>query len=200
MIDADAARAPGCPMPTRFDAGRWLDCCAALRGRRIFSTASAMPTASSISRPIGAAIGPEHAQHAGVSRPCRGDRRRRSGAAVPPGGGAGALVPQHQLQQHAVGIGPRGPADGAGPSRGCAPRSASPTATACASATGSGSVVVHARPFDGLQTRVVIVEGIWPNHAFEEGIGHQSADQRRSRSAPRRRRLPRHGRSGSRPA
>ena len=34
-----------------------------------------------------------------------------------------------------------------------------------------GSVVVYARGFDGLQTRVVIVEGLWPNHAFEEGIG-----------------------------
>lgn len=34
-----------------------------------------------------------------------------------------------------------------------------------------GSVVVHARAFDGLQQRVVVVEGIWPNHAFEEGIG-----------------------------
>ncbi len=34
-----------------------------------------------------------------------------------------------------------------------------------------GSIVVHARAFDGLQSRVVIVEGLWPNHAFEEGIG-----------------------------
>jgi len=34
-----------------------------------------------------------------------------------------------------------------------------------------GSVVVHARAFDGMQPRVVIVEGLWPNHAFEEGIG-----------------------------
>jgi len=34
-----------------------------------------------------------------------------------------------------------------------------------------GSVVVHARAVDGMQPRVVIVEGIWPNHAFEEGIG-----------------------------
>jgi anaerobic selenocysteine-containing dehydrogenase len=34
-----------------------------------------------------------------------------------------------------------------------------------------GSVLVHARAFDGLQPRVVIVEGIWPNDAFEEGIG-----------------------------
>jgi anaerobic selenocysteine-containing dehydrogenase len=36
---------------------------------------------------------------------------------------------------------------------------------------GKGSVVVHARAFDGLQCRVVVVEGLWPNHAFEEGIG-----------------------------
>ncbi len=36
---------------------------------------------------------------------------------------------------------------------------------------GRGSVVVHARAFNGLQRRVVIVEGVWPNHAFEEGIG-----------------------------
>jgi anaerobic selenocysteine-containing dehydrogenase len=34
-----------------------------------------------------------------------------------------------------------------------------------------GDVVVRARAFDGLQERVVIVEGIWPNHAFEGGIG-----------------------------
>jgi anaerobic selenocysteine-containing dehydrogenase len=34
-----------------------------------------------------------------------------------------------------------------------------------------GSVVVHAHAFDGLQPRVVIVEGIWPNQAFEEGVG-----------------------------
>jgi len=36
---------------------------------------------------------------------------------------------------------------------------------------GQGSVVVHARAAGGMQPRVVIVEGIWPNHAFEEGIG-----------------------------
>jgi len=34
-----------------------------------------------------------------------------------------------------------------------------------------GSLVVHARAFPGMQKRVVIVEGLWPNHAFEEGIG-----------------------------
>jgi anaerobic selenocysteine-containing dehydrogenase len=34
-----------------------------------------------------------------------------------------------------------------------------------------GSVVVHAKAFDGLQRGVLVVEGIWPNHAFEEGVG-----------------------------
>ncbi len=34
-----------------------------------------------------------------------------------------------------------------------------------------GSVVVHARPFDGLQRGVVVVEGLWPDHAFVEGRG-----------------------------
>ena len=57
-----------------------------------------------------------------------------------------------------------------------------------------GSVVVHARAFDGLQPRVVVVEGLWPNHAFEEGIGINLLDQRRSRPARRRRRVPRHRR------
>nr|WP_211112072.1 molybdopterin oxidoreductase family protein [Azospirillum soli] len=34
-----------------------------------------------------------------------------------------------------------------------------------------GSVVVHAKPFPGVQPGVVIVEGIWPNTAFVEGLG-----------------------------
>ncbi|HEX3064373.1 MAG TPA: molybdopterin oxidoreductase family protein [Dongiaceae bacterium] len=34
-----------------------------------------------------------------------------------------------------------------------------------------GSIVVHARPFDGLQPGVVVVESVWPNAAFEEGSG-----------------------------
>ena len=33
------------------------------------------------------------------------------------------------------------------------------------------SVVLHTRPFDGLQRGVIIVESIWPNAAFEEGLG-----------------------------
>jgi len=34
-----------------------------------------------------------------------------------------------------------------------------------------GSVLVHVRPFDGVQRGVVVVESLWPNHAFVEGIG-----------------------------
>ena len=34
-----------------------------------------------------------------------------------------------------------------------------------------GSLVVHVRPFDGMKPGVAVVESIWPNDAFEEGIG-----------------------------
>ncbi len=34
-----------------------------------------------------------------------------------------------------------------------------------------GEIILHARVFDGLQRGVVISEGIWPNDAFESGIG-----------------------------
>ncbi|MBM3353262.1 MAG: molybdopterin oxidoreductase family protein [Betaproteobacteria bacterium] len=34
-----------------------------------------------------------------------------------------------------------------------------------------GTVLVHARLFDGLREGVLVVEGIWPNASFEEGIG-----------------------------
>jgi len=34
-----------------------------------------------------------------------------------------------------------------------------------------GSLVVHAKAFDGVLPGTVIVESIWPNDAFEEGIG-----------------------------
>ncbi|MBX6322558.1 MAG: molybdopterin oxidoreductase family protein [Rhodospirillaceae bacterium] len=33
------------------------------------------------------------------------------------------------------------------------------------------SIVLHAEPFDGVQPGVVVVESIWPNAAFEEGVG-----------------------------
>ena len=34
-----------------------------------------------------------------------------------------------------------------------------------------GSVLVHVEMFDDLQTDVIIVESVWPNSAFEEGVG-----------------------------
>jgi anaerobic selenocysteine-containing dehydrogenase len=33
------------------------------------------------------------------------------------------------------------------------------------------AIVVHAKPFDGLLSGVVVIESIWPNAAFEGGIG-----------------------------
>jgi len=30
---------------------------------------------------------------------------------------------------------------------------------------------VHAKSFDGVQPGVVVVESVWPNRAFEEGVG-----------------------------
>ena len=33
------------------------------------------------------------------------------------------------------------------------------------------SVAIHAKSFDGVQRGVVVCESIWPNGAFEEGIG-----------------------------
>jgi anaerobic selenocysteine-containing dehydrogenase len=34
-----------------------------------------------------------------------------------------------------------------------------------------GTVAVHARAVAGLQARVVVVEGLWPDYAFEDGVG-----------------------------
>jgi anaerobic selenocysteine-containing dehydrogenase len=34
-----------------------------------------------------------------------------------------------------------------------------------------GKVIVHAQRFDGLQAGTLVVEGIWPNSAFEGGVG-----------------------------
>jgi anaerobic selenocysteine-containing dehydrogenase len=34
-----------------------------------------------------------------------------------------------------------------------------------------GSVAIHAKPFDGVQRGVVVVESLWPNGSFVEGIG-----------------------------
>ncbi len=34
-----------------------------------------------------------------------------------------------------------------------------------------GEIIVHAKAFDGLQRGVLVVESIWPNTAFEGGIG-----------------------------
>jgi len=37
-----------------------------------------------------------------------------------------------------------------------------------------GEVIVHVEPREGQQSGVVVVEGIWPNRYFEDGIGINS--------------------------
>ena len=34
-----------------------------------------------------------------------------------------------------------------------------------------GDLIIHAEVFAGVQRGVVIVESVWPNEAFEEGMG-----------------------------
>ena len=38
-------------------------------------------------------------------------------------------------------------------------------------ASQTSSIIAHIRSFDGLQKEVVIMESIWPNSAFENGVG-----------------------------
>jgi len=42
---------------------------------------------------------------------------------------------------------------------------------ACRLGNSRGAVTLHAKRFDGVQRGVVIVESIWPNAAFPEGVG-----------------------------
>ena len=37
-----------------------------------------------------------------------------------------------------------------------------------------GAITLHAKSFDGVQRGVIVVESIWPNSAFEGGIGVNS--------------------------
>ena len=111
-------------------------------------------------------------QDAGPARPCRADRCRRR-ASIP---SAWWRRPARQFLNSTFTETPGSRAREGRPTvhdpsrRLRAPRP-SPTATACAWATGAASIVLHARAFDGLQPGVVVVESIWPNGAFEEGIG-----------------------------
>ncbi len=69
------------------------------------------------------------------------------------------------------GIAREGRPDCARPSRRRWPGSASPMASGSASATARATSSSMPAPLTGCSARVVIVEGVWPNHAFEEGIG-----------------------------
>ena len=119
-------------------------------------------------------------------------RRRRSRTAVPPGRRAVALVPQHQLQQHALEHRPRGPADRARSIRRCWRELGIADGDRVRIGNRRGSVVVHARAFDGLQRRVVDRRRAVAQPCLRGGHRDQSVDQRRSRPAARRRGVPRY--------
>ena len=42
---------------------------------------------------------------------------------------------------------------------------------ACRIGNARGAITLHAKRFDGVRPGVVIVESIWPNAAFPEGVG-----------------------------
>ena len=171
IIERHACAPAGCPTPAAFEEGRLARLLAGLRDRafprRLRPSRQEVPLPRRLGR-----VRRRARAAAGLSRPCRSHRRRRPRAAVPPGPGAVALVSQHQLQQPAVGHRPRRAADRAA----CIPRRSPRSALA------DGDAHPHRqrqgqrrRPRPRLRracsARVVIVEGLWPNHAFEEGIG-----------------------------
>ena len=51
------------------------------------------------------------------------------------------------------------------------PRSGSASATGVLVGNERGTVIVHVEPRSGQQRGVVVVEGVWPNKHFENGIG-----------------------------
>ncbi len=162
-------RASGLPGVEEFPPDGWLDCCPP------FETAHFLDGFGHADRKFHfradwAALGHDHARlpafpdHVAVIDD--GDPERPFRLVAAPS----RSFLNTQLQQHALQHRPRGPADRSRPSRGIG-RARHRRRRPGADRQRQGSVVVHARAFDGLQQRVVIVEGVWPNHAFEEGIG-----------------------------
>ena len=110
-------------------------------------------------------------RHARAPRPLGRDRGADGSRALPAGHGACAQLPQFELHRD-----PDLPCEGEAPDREAPPRrrpngSASPTATRVSLGNRRGALTLHAALFDGLQPGVVVVESIWPNQAFEGGIG-----------------------------
>ena len=163
--------ASGLPGPEDFDEGAGSIAAPAVRDRRISSTASAMPTASSTSRRLGGAR---------ASKPRGGCRifptmSRSSTTATPTRPFRLVAAPSRSFLNTSFNNTPSSVAREGRPTALLHPDALADLGIADGDrvrlGNGKGSVVVHARAFDGLQQRVVIVEGIWPNHAFEEGIG-----------------------------
>ncbi len=162
-------RASGLPAPAEFDEGVWLDCWPGFETGH-FLDGFGHADKKFHFRADWAALGPDHARmpefpdHAAVIDDCDPERPFRL---VP--------APSRSFLNTSFNNTPTGIA-----------REGRPTALVHPAALAAlgledggrirignqrGSVVVHVRIFDGMQRRVVIVEGLWPNDAFEEGIG-----------------------------
>src|SRR4051794_29905268 len=162
-------RASGLPGPEAFEEGVWLDCWPGFETGH-FLDGFAHTGRKFHFRPDWSAFGPEHARmpefpdHLAVIDDCDPERPFRlvpapsrsflnmsfnnTPSSLAREGRPTALVHPQALAALGVGDGDR-----------------------IRIGNDKGSVVVHARAFDGMQKRVVIVEGLWPNHAFEGGIG-----------------------------
>ena len=129
------------------------------------------PTGKFHFKPNWARFGPRGHEDARAARPLRRDRQRDAGQALPPRGRARAHLPQ----LHVHGDCPARSSASGGRRRSCTPttvrRSASATATGSPSATSAGRSSSTPQPRPGQQRGVVVVEGIWPNKHFENGIG-----------------------------
>ncbi len=190
MID-QTLRASGLPGADEFAEGVWLDCWPGFRDRRIFSTASAMPTGNFISAPTGRRSGarisalPAFPDHVAVIDDGDPERPFRLVAApsrsflntsfnnTPSGiareGRPTALVHPEVLAGLRLGDGDR-----------------------LRIGNGGAASSFMPEPSTGMQRRVVIVEGLWPERGFRGGDRDQPVDQRRSGPAGRRRGLSRH--------
>ena len=91
---------------------------------------------------------------------------------LPPRHRPGPPVPQHQLLPRSEESRRReGPPDRPNPSRRRQPPRRLQTGEKIRLGNARGEVVVHVRIAHGMQPGVVIVESVWPNAAFEGGIG-----------------------------
>jgi anaerobic selenocysteine-containing dehydrogenase len=162
-------KASGLPSPDEFHDGRWHDCALDFR-RAHFLDGFGTPDGRFHFKPDWASIGPDHARlpalpdHCPVIEAANAEHPFRlvtapartflnSTFTETPGSKARERRPTvfvHPADAARLGIGEGAPVR-LGNRR--------------------GSILVHAHVFDGMQTGVLVLESIWPNRAYVEGIG-----------------------------